>query len=307
MTIHRTTIPRNPDREGWLAQRAPYVGASEIAALFDEHPYLELGDLAAEKIDGGTREQTPAMYRGIVLEAAVADWWAAEHELEIEEVGELYVAGGSVMATLDRRILGHEAALEVKTTAKRLSEPERYWWWQAQAQLACTGYERIELAVLDGSMLLTSYTILPDLDAQHDLLDRAARFLEHVAEGRIPPGAAVSKDGIRRLYPDPTEESIELVAVVNANGRTLDPRIVLRSLKTAKARLKREEHEVAKLEGILRTQLRNAERGTIDGKLAVTLKVEHYRDLDVKRLREELPEIAAKFDAARTRRRMLLK
>lgn len=307
MTIERTRITRAPDREGWLAQRAPFIGASETAALFGEHPYLELGDLAAEKIDGRSRPQTDAMLRGIMLEEAVASWWGQEHGHELAEATDLYVANGVVCATLDREIHGERAALEVKTTALRVSEPVRYWYWQAQAQLACTGYDRIELAVLDGSMALSSYTVHPDASAIEALLSRAARFVDYVNRGQIPPGAGVSREGIRRLYPDPTDETVELEATVDEHGRVIDPRRLVRELKVAKARLKREEHAVGKLEAILRTQLRNAERGTIDGVLAVTLKVEHRRELDVKRIREELPDIAAKYDAARTLRRMLLK
>lgn len=307
MTIERTRITREPTREGWLAQRAPYVGASETAALFGEHPYLELGDLAAEKIDGRTRTQTAAMVRGIMLEEAVASWWAQERGHELSEATDLYVANGVVCATLDREIHGERAALEVKTTAAYVSEPMRYWYWQAQAQLACTGYERIELAVLDGSMLLNSYTVLPDASAIEALLARAERFLFYVERGEIPPGAGVSKQGIRELYPDPTDEAVELLPTVNSRGQVIDPRVLVRDLKVAKAKLKREEHAVAKLESILRTQLRNAQRGTIDGRVAVTLGVEHRRELDVGRIREELPDIAAKYEAARTRRTLRIK
>lgn len=307
LECERRTIPRDPDREAWLRQRAPFVGASEVAALFGEHPFLELGDLAGSKIDNRQQEQNAAMLRGIMLEDAVAKWWALEHGHELTEPTDLYVANECVIATLDREIHGERAALEVKTTAKMLSAPERYWYWQTQAQMACTGYERIELAVLDGTMSLSSYTIHANLEDQAELLKRAERFLTDVDAGIMPAGAIVSRDGIRRLYPDPTKETVELVPVVDAYGRTADPRLVLRDLKLAKARCKQAEHEVAKLEGILRTQLRDAATGTLDGRTVVTLRVEHYRELDVKRIREELPQLAEKYSRAATRRRMLLK
>jgi hypothetical protein len=56
-------------------------------------------------------------------------------------------------------------AVEIKTTTRRVSEPERYGWWQCQAQCLAAGLHRVHLAVLDRSMDLATFVVEADANA----------------------------------------------------------------------------------------------------------------------------------------------
>ena len=86
-----------------------------------------------EPVDDGNA----ATRRGQYLEGAIAEWWSDEHGIALYEPDVMYVRG-PILATLDRRIVGNDTdAVEIKTTAKHVAGPERYWWWQMQAQMYC--------------------------------------------------------------------------------------------------------------------------------------------------------------------------
>jgi predicted phage-related endonuclease len=95
----RTTIPKPDDRAEWLAARRPYVGASEIAALFDEHPFLTVAELATRKLVDEPDGENQAMARGRFLEDAVARWWAEDRGVTLTEPVELFVYGDAVCST----------------------------------------------------------------------------------------------------------------------------------------------------------------------------------------------------------------
>ena len=121
------------------------------------------------------------------LEPAIANWWSDDHGLAVVEPDVLYVRG-SIMATLDRRIVGNDTdAVEVKSTAKYVSRPERYWWWQCQAQCYAADLERVHLAVLDASMSLSNYVVERDDEAI------ATSSRPSAASPTAPPGSTTRR------------------------------------------------------------------------------------------------------------------
>lgn len=61
------------DRETWLDMRRKDITASEAGALFGEHKYQTLRQLALEKAYGENRPQNAAMRRGAIMEPSVAE------------------------------------------------------------------------------------------------------------------------------------------------------------------------------------------------------------------------------------------
>jgi putative phage-type endonuclease len=303
--VRRASIPRAPVREDWLAQRAPFVGASESAALFGEHPFLSIGDLWAAKVEHVAQPETRAMARGNRLEAVVAQWYADEIGVELVEPAVLYVAIpegdelGVLCATLDREIVGTYSALEVKTSAAYVHGPERYWYWQAQAQMLCAELASVHFAVLDATLDLQTFTVEPDYAAQAELLERARVFLGFVRAREMPPDAYLSRGAIQRLYPDPKPEAKEL------DGERVTG--MLRRLAYARKQEKAYHGDAEALSAQILFELGDVQDGTIDGKLVVHAPVVHASDIDTKRLRAELPEIAKEYTKARTYRKVLLK
>jgi putative phage-type endonuclease len=304
-TVRRATLAKPPVRADWLAARAPFVGASECAALFGDHPWLSLGDLWARKAERTEGPENRAMVRGNRLEDAVARWWADEAGVAVVEPDVLYVVIpegdelGVLCATLDREIVGTHSALEVKTSATYVHEIEPYWRWQAQAQMLCADLASVHFAVLDATLDLQHFTVEPDYDAQRELLTRARDFLGYVRSGTMPPDAYLSRGAVERLYPDPKPIEKELDA-----DRA---RAMLAKLALARRRVREYEADAQALSAMILYELGDATKGTIDGRLVVQQSVVHAHDLDTKRLRAERPEIASEYAKPRTYRKVLLK
>jgi predicted phage-related endonuclease len=281
-----------------LAARLGYFNASDAAALFGEHEFTTLGDIAVKKLTHDTAENgTAATRRGTHLEAAVATWWEDEHGLATYEPAELYVCD-DVMATLDRRIVGvDDQAVEIKTTARHIIEPLPSWWWQVQAQLYATGFDRVHLVVLDSTMDLQTFVIEADLDAQAELAERASKFMEHIRRGETPPDVDLTYDHRSRLTPVDDGSMISL----DDDGRALVARLAAaRKLRRAAD----EEEERAK--ALLAELLGPAATATHDGRPVLTWKSQTRIIVDVSRLRKERPDVADQYRQENTFRQFRL-
>jgi predicted phage-related endonuclease len=303
--VRRITTPKGATREAWLTLRKPFVGASQAAALMHEHPFLSLGDLAAEKRDGIVQGDNAAMARGRALEDAVATWWADECGLEVVEPDVLFIAipaggeRGVLCATLDRDITGvPHAALEVKTTARYVSEPERSWYWQAQVQMLCADRSFVEFAVLDASLDLKRFTITENAADQRRVLDAAVEFWKAIDAGEYPDGAVPSSATLTMLYPEPRPVEHELSGPA---------RKWIRALRLARKREAEARADAKTLKAMIEAEMRDAAFGMVEGERVVTLSAVHKTRLDEKRLRVEHPEIVAEYTVPATEHRLTLK
>lgn len=66
--------------EAWHTARRPGVSASEIAAVLGISPWESPFSLYWRKVNGWDVEQTDEMRAGLILEPAIADWWADEQD-----------------------------------------------------------------------------------------------------------------------------------------------------------------------------------------------------------------------------------
>ena len=277
--MKRHTIPRPPEREAWLTARLPYIGTSEVATVLGASPYRTAGDLAAEKLEGHRQPHNPAMERGNRLEAAVADWWADEHELRVDDVTVLHAVHTNddrpvILATLDRTIVGFPlAALEVKTTRDYISELPPHWQIQGQAQMLCADLEAIEFAVLDGTMQLKSFRLERDYDEWHHIFYKSAAFMAHIRDGRTPPGLDRSKRSVDEQYATPMVERVDLDSAC---------RPLIEELHVLKARKKLLDAQHDKVETALKCYIGDAEDAYLDGALAATWRGESRSSVDMK-------------------------
>lgn len=285
LDLVRRRITRAEGHAEWLAQRAPYVGASSAAALFGEHRHLTLGQLAHEKLTGATQADNAAMRRGRMLEGAVAEWWANENHVDVIDAPELFIVNEVLIATLDRLIVQHpNEALEVKTINTRVTDiidAPRSWWWQAQTQLACTGFDVINFAVLDASLSLRSFTVEPDHDAITTLVEGARVFLDAVEHARATGEVVIEQAEF--TPPDAVELGPTVGMYVRA-ARVLAKRI---DIDTA---------DMQRLKALIKHALGASDVGTIDGReVAVVRHRKGAVTIDAKALRREHPDIAAAY------------
>ncbi len=290
----RRTIPR-PALDDWLALRHRYIGASEIAAVVGDHPFLSAAELAARKLTQTNSPDNPAMTRGRHLEDAVAVWWASEYGVELAEPECVYLYDDTIIATLDR-LAGNEI-VEIKTTAAHCNAPYPYWLDQVQAQLLCTGYRLAHIVVLDASLNLSTFDVEAEPVHQTSLYRAAATFLDHIREGRVPPGVDMNYKAAAILHPTTDEPTVEL------DDETLS---WCRSLRLVQQRIKDLEADEDRLKGMIGHCLGEAAEGTYDGRRIVTWRSVTRAGIDVKRLRSERPEIADDYRQDSTYRQLRL-
>lgn len=293
----RTQIPRDRDKEKWLRQRVPYFNASDSGALFGEHPFTTLADIATNKLTGTRTQDTEATRRGNHLEAALAGWWEEEHGLATYEPTDLYICDDLLMCTLDRRVYGVDnAAVEIKTTHKRLIEPERYWYWQTQAQMACTGFDLMFLVVLDASMSLQTYEIEADEDAQTELLERAEKFMSYLRRGEVPPEVDLSYRNLATIYPQDTGTYVFVGADEAA------PLVV--RLATVRKMQKEAKEEEDRIKARIADIMGSATQLMVGGRAAITWKTQPQSKVDVVRLRRDMPKLIEEYTQRTTVRVM---
>lgn len=275
----RATI-RRPALADWLELRHRYIGASEIAAIVGEHPFLSAAELAARKLSATNAADNLSMARGRYLEDAVARWWGSEHGVELVEPEFVYLYDDTLIATLDR--LAGDTVVEIKTTATHCRTPPAHWLDQVQTQLLATGLVHAHIVVLDASLQLSTFDVEADPVHQMTLYRAAATFLDHIRAGRIPPGVSMDYKAATILHPEPLQPAVEL------DDETLSRCGQLRQLQQ---QIKALEADEDRLKGQIACQLGNAAEGTYDGRRVVTWRSVTRTGVDVKRLRREQPEI----------------
>jgi putative phage-type endonuclease len=294
----RTTVVKPADQEEWLKLRAPYIGASECAALFNEHGFITAADLAVTKLTGHRQTENAAMRRGQHLEAAIASWWEDEHGLRLVEPEVLYVYGDILIATLDRLVVGTDVAVEIKTTKNYVETPPRSWYWQCQSQILCADLKWVELAVLDPSMDLKKFIIEPDEKDQVRLIETAEKFLGHIRDGEMPPDVDLTYSAVSALFPEVETDTVDLEA---------DTARWCRSLAALQGRIKSLQSDEDTLKAIIARRLGNAAEGRFGDRVLVTWRSMSRRDIDGKRLRHDLPEVAEEYGKTTKYRTLRLK
>ena len=289
MTDTTTTevLTRPDDRDDWLKLRHRYWNASSAATLLHRHPFQTLHDEIGRKLAGVySTPENDAMRRGRHLEGAVADWYAETAGLDLYEPDDLYVYDDAIMATLDRRIVGHPAeAVEIKTTAKTVESPDTYWVDQCQAQMLCAGLDRVRLVAMDGTMRLKSWTIERDDTLIAELVDAATPIVAAIRAGIFPDW----------VTPPPPKKHTDATVELDA-----DAVLLVEDLAALRAEQKRLADDEQRLKRLVGEVLGAAQSGTVNGAPVVQYRSSTRTTIDAARLRAEHPDIAASFSTSKS-------
>ena len=227
----------------------------------------------------------------------MASWWSEEQGWDTYEPPELYVCD-DVMATLDRRIVGvDDQAVEIKTTARRILDPLPSWIWQTQAQMLATGFGRIHLVVLDGTLELQTFVIAADADAQGELAGRAAKFMDAVRKGELPADTELGYHHRAALTPIDDATTVTLDS---------DAYALVGRLEAVRKLRKAADEEEDRTKAALAETLGASAAGLWQGRPVITWKTQTRSTINVKRIRSELPEIAEDYTDTSTVRVMRL-
>lgn len=283
-----TEIPRPSERNEWLAERHKWANASDAAVYMGCHPFKTLADLTVEKLAENPPDVTNrAMERGNRLEAAIADWWADENGVAVYEPSVMYAAG-RILATLDRRIHGNDReALEIKTTAKKVDEPEGYWFWQVQAQMVCADLDRVHIAALDGTMDLKTFVVERDDVAIGRLIQAVETVWGYFDLGMVPECVELGAEHVAALHPEPEPGS-----VVDADEQLDVVADWLVAKDKADAATKAEKEARDRLCALIG----EAETVRINGVPVATWKAQTRTSLDTKALLADHPDLKSKYE-----------
>src|SRR5690606_22093110 len=219
-------------REEWLAVRKCGIGSSDAAAAIGLNPYKSQLELWLEKTGRDASlprpdpqdDETPVFW-GNILEPIVASLYTKRTGNRVRRVNAVLQHSDPtlswMMANIDREVIGADDVqiLECKTAgingARLWTEgvPE-YVQLQVMHQLAVTGKQAADVAVLLGGQHLEIYRIERDEQLITRLIELEHRFWQHVVSDTPPPadGTSSAETALRCLYPEDNGNTLDFSA-----------------------------------------------------------------------------------------------
>lgn len=274
MQLERTRR-RIHSREEWLKWREKNIGASDVAALFGQHPYVTPLKLWAWHRGEAARDtqDNAAMRRGRIFERAVLSAYQEEHPDLYLQPGEEYheIPSLRMGATPDAWAVetgGEPELVQIKTVTPGKFEnewqdgPTLSYLMQLQTEmLVCNAKRgRLVVMVMDGFNLPIHEYCYEALPQYQQAVHRAAvEFWGRVIDGAQPDALAGDCDILQQLHPQHTPDS-----TIALGGM---PRI-----RDAIDRLKKAQHAMGQQNKIVEAAkaeicaaLGNHERGVLPG------------------------------------------
>ena len=218
----RLVKTKDMPREEWLNIRRKGIGSSDAAAAVGLNPYKSALELWMEKTgrdvalarDDVDDESTPT-YWGNILEPIVALHYARRSGHRVRRINAVLQHPDPkldwMLANIDREVIGSNEVqiLECKTAGingVRLWKggvPE-YVRIQVMHQLAVTGKQAADVAVLLGGQNLEIHRIERDEADIQDLIEKERQFWHYVVMDTPPPadGSPSSDRALRTLHPN---------------------------------------------------------------------------------------------------------
>lgn len=292
--------------EEWVALRRRSVGGSEASTVMCDNKWASPLSLYANKLGlTSDKETNVAMMVGTHCEELVAQMFEEETGKKVRNDFFMYEHDlyPFITANLDRRIIGENAGLECKTTqAYTLKDfdgtvPNNYYW-QCQHYMAVMGFERMYLACILSNRHFVWRVIERDEGDIKMLIAKEVDFWTNYVQKEIPPeadGSDASSEALAEMFP--TSDGEEIEAPID---EACDMYIY------ASEQIKEWEKRKKEAQNIIEQQLGSAEVGRGVYHKATWKPYETSR-IDSKRLKEEEPELYAKYCRTTTGRRFSCK
>lgn len=212
----RLVSTKNISREEWLSVRGNGIGSSDAAVAVGISPYKSPLELWLEKTG---RQAAPdlasndAVFWGTTLEHIIANVYAERTGAKVRRINAVlqHPEYLFMLANLDRLVLhptDGSGILEVKTAGHHSAQfwedgvPDSYQC-QVLHQLAVTGKQWCDVAVLIGGQDFRIYRVNRDDDKISDLILREEKFWQCVVQDIQPPvdGSESSGRALSSMYP----------------------------------------------------------------------------------------------------------
>jgi len=295
-------------REDWLAVRKQGIGSSDASAAVGLNPYKSQLELWLEKTGRDAKlpkadphdEQSP-MYWGNVLEPIVAWHYSKRTGNKVRRINAVLQHPNPelpwMLANIDREVIGANDVqiLECKTAglngARLWKEgvPE-YVQLQVMHQLAVTGKQAADVAVLLGGQTLEIQRIERDEQMIARLIELERRFWQYVETDTPPPadGSASAELALRCLYPEDSGQMLDLSGNAGLAAAFLE-------LKAVRQSIAEKEKREAELKQRLQQAMGDATRAAFSSGSITWKKAKDSVTLDVVRLLKDKPYLQAKY------------
>lgn len=224
----RLISTRDLSREDWLDVRKQGIGSSDSSAAIGLNPYKSQLALWMEKTGRDTGlpkpnqdDDTTPVFWGVVLEPVVASQYQRRTGNKVRKVNAVLQHPDIpwMLANIDREVVGSAEVqiLECKTAGingARLWRDgvPKYVEVQVMHQLAVTGKQAADVAVLLGGQQLEVYRIERDEVLIQHLIELERQFWHYVETDTPPPadGSDSADLALRLLYPEDTGVELDL-------------------------------------------------------------------------------------------------
>ncbi len=304
----RLVDTRTLDRQQWLEVRRGGIGSSDAAAAVGLNPYksplalwMDKTGRAVEQEDAAEDMDDPR-YWGTLLEPYVAAAYQRKTGRKVRKVNAVlqHPTFPFMLANLDREIVGDPDVqiLECKTAGEfgaRLWKdgvPD-YVQLQVQHQLAVTGKQAADVAVLLCGQQLEVHRIERDDELIGRLTLLETRFWEHVETDTPPPadGSESSAKALRQLYRDQG-------TVLDFTGNT-DLDGAFNTLVSLREELDAKGQEAERLKQIIQQAMGEASKACFSRGEVTYKGAKESTSWDVKRLASDHPDLAAQYVVTR--------
>ncbi len=303
----RLVSTKSLDRAQWSEVRRGGIGSSDAAAAVGLNPYQSQPELWMEKTGraepaSNDPDMDSPMYWGTLLEPFVASAYAQKTGNRVRRVNAVlqHPTFPYMLANIDREVVGNRdvQVLECKTAGEfgsrlwRNGVPE-YVEIQVQHQLAVTGQEAADVAVLLCGQKLEIFRIHRDEEVIAKLAVLEARFWDYVERDVAPPadGSESADRALRLLFP--------------GGGTTLDfsenrqLSQAFADLVALKDEVESKRREAERLKQSLQQAMGDASRAVFATGEVTFKRSKDGIQLDAKRLTQEHPALVARYTVAR--------
>lgn len=225
--VLRLVSTKDLSREDWLDVRKRGIGSSDSSAAIGLNPYKSPLELWLEKTNRdqhlakpNPEDDTAPVFWGVVLEPIVASQYQRRSGNRVRKVNAVlqHPENPWMLANIDREVIGSPDVqiLECKTAglngAKLWREGvPKYVEVQVMHQLAVTGKQAADVAVLLGGQQLEVYRIERDELLIKHLIELERQFWHYVETDTPPPadGSDSAERALRLLYPEDNGEELD--------------------------------------------------------------------------------------------------
>lgn len=292
-------------KEEWLKNRQAGIGGSDASAIAGLNPWKSSIQLYMDKKEENPQEiKSLRMELGNRLEGLVAELFTEETGLKARNVNgilknEKYPFA---LANIDRAIVGEKAFLECKTTNSfALKEwqdgvPPHYEI-QCLHYMAITGATHCYIAALIGNSEFIWHKIERDQETIDYLMQIEKEFWEENILKDIvplPDGSDAYSEYLKEKYKKSNGQEVELHLLKDGPQKLLRYDEIVTDIKALETEKKLIEQEI-------QLHMEDFEVAKI-GDRKITWKTSSRNSIDSKKLKSEMPDIAAQYTKTSTSR-----